>query len=69
MYINEDPNRLLPLDALRELAREGSIGKLSDHFYAFSGCSTYYESAVRMGREIAGEIKSLEMDAALITSA
>jgi glycine reductase len=69
MYINEDPNRLLPLDALRALEQEGSIGKVSDHFYAFSGCSTYYESAVRMGREIAGEIKSLEMDAALITSA
>jgi len=69
MYVNEDPNRLLPLDALRDLERKGDIGRLADHFYAFSGCSTYYESAVRMGREIAEEIKSLKLDAALVTSA
>jgi glycine reductase len=69
MYVDEDPNRLLPLDVLRAMEREGRIGKLSDHLYTFSGCSTYYESATRMGEEIAQGLKELGADAAFITSA
>ncbi len=67
--VNQDPNRLVPLDILRALEREGRIAGILEEFYTFSGCSTYYESAAEMGREIALDLRNREVDAALITSA
>ena len=67
-YVNEDPDRLVPLDALRELEREGKVGRIHDHFYTLAGCSTYYEAGARMGSEIARELKASKVDAALVTA-
>ena len=33
VYANDDPNRVLPVDVMREFEREGRIGKLHDYFY------------------------------------
>ena len=67
-YVNEDPNRIVPLDALRELEAQGRIRKVFDHFYTLAGCSTYYEAGAQMGKEIARELKAAGVDAVLITS-
>jgi glycine reductase len=67
-YVNEDPDRLVPLDVLRDVEREGQVGKIHDHFYALAGCSTYYEAGARMGSEIARELKASGVHAALITA-
>jgi len=31
-YANEDPDRVVPLDVMRHLEREGKIGKVFDYF-------------------------------------
>lgn len=34
VYANADPDRVLPVDVLRDLEKEGKIGKLYDYFYS-----------------------------------
>lgn len=68
MDVNGDPHRLVPLDALREMERAGRFGNLFSEFYSFAGCSTAYESAARMGREMAQDLKKRGVDAVLLTS-
>ena len=53
----ENPNRLLPLDVLRELERERVIGRVADMFYTTSGNATSVENAVQFGKAIAEDIR------------
>jgi glycine reductase len=53
----EDPNRLLPLDVLREFELENVIGKVADVFYSTSGNATSVENAARFGKAIAEDIR------------
>jgi betaine reductase len=57
--INEDPNRLLPIDVLADMEKKGQIGKLFPFFYSTCGCGTYIGEARRIGKEIT---KSLKVD-------
>jgi glycine reductase len=52
----EDPNRLLPLDVLRELEAEKAIGNVAEFFYTTSGNATSVENATRFGKAIAEDI-------------
>lgn len=64
---NADPNRLVPLDAARELEREGSIGTLHDVFYTTSGVDTPVAVAARHGQEIAAELREAKVGAVILT--
>jgi glycine reductase complex component B subunit gamma len=66
-YANEDPNRLVPLDAVRELERDGAIGQLHDVFYTTSGVDTPVAVAARHGQEIAAELREAEIGAVILT--
>jgi betaine reductase len=55
VYANEDPDRVLPLDAARLLEKERAFAKLYDYYYVTVGNVTAVASAARYGREI-GEI-------------
>jgi betaine reductase len=55
--INEDPNRLLPIDVLINMEERGEIGKLFPFFYSTCGCGMYIGEAKRIGREIAESLK------------
>jgi len=66
-FANQDPNRLVPLDAVRELEREGRIGRLHDAFYTTSGVDTPVATAAKFGQEIAAELKSAEVSAVILT--
>lgn len=68
-YVEEDPNRLVPVDALRELERCGKIGKLYDSFIATTGVMTSAEKSIRLGRRIASYVMEKQVDAVIITSA
>ena len=37
VYANADPNRVLPVDVMREFEKEGRIGELSHYYYATVG--------------------------------
>jgi glycine reductase len=65
---NEDPNRTVPLDVLREFADEGKIGGVYKYFYSTVGTGTTQAEAARMGREIARELIDAEVRAAILTS-
>jgi glycine reductase len=64
---NADPNRLVPLDAVRELEHEGRIGRLHDVFYTTTGVDTPVAAARRFGQEIGTELREAGVEAVLLT--
>jgi betaine reductase len=56
-FARADPNRLVPLDVLHDLAIEGVIGTVGEVFYTTAGNGTSVENAIRFGREIAQDIR------------
>ncbi len=68
VYANENPNRVLPLDLLKELEELGEIGSLYEHYFVTTGNSTSVADATRMGEEIAKELKNAGVDGAIMTS-
>lgn len=67
-YANEDPNRIVPLDAMRQLEREGAFGRLHEHFYSTVGNGTTIGNAERFGREIGQELLAAGVQAVVFTS-
>ena len=67
-FVRNDPDRLVPLDVMREFEREGVIGKLYDAFLSTSGLANPLANTRRMGREMAQRIKQLGVDAVILTS-
>jgi betaine reductase len=67
-FVCQDPDRLVPLDAMRELEKEGVIGELHNEFLATSGLANPLSNTRRMGREMAEKIKKLGIDAVILTS-
>jgi glycine reductase complex component B subunit gamma len=64
---NEDPNRLVPLDAARALEREGAFGRLYDWFFTTSGVDTPVATAATFGREMADELRDAGVQAVILT--
>ncbi len=50
-YANTDPNRVLPIDVLREMEKEGVFGKLYDYFFTTVGNGTSVASS-KFGAEM-----------------
>lgn len=67
-WANEDPNRVVPLDELRELEREGRIGKVYARFFTTCGIGTNVVNAKKIGAGIARELKNDGVQAAIFTS-
>ncbi len=67
--VNEDPDRLLPVDVLRDLVDEQALGALHETFYSTTGNGTYPEVAIGMAREIAGDLRRGGVDGVILTSA
>ncbi len=65
--VNADPDRLVPVDAMRELEREGKIGKLYEYFYTTSGNGTPVKDCIRMGKEMAASLASEGVDGVILT--
>jgi betaine reductase len=65
---NEDPDRVLPLDVMRQLEAEGTIGQLFDYYYVSVGSSASTSAAHRFGKEIADELRAAAVDAVLLTT-
>ena len=67
-YANEDPNRVLPVDAMRELEKEGVFRKFHETYYSTVGNGTSVANASRFGSEIAQKLKEQNVDAVIVTS-
>jgi glycine reductase len=69
VQVLEDPNRLVPVDAMREFVKEGRIGKLHPTFFSTSGNATVSRRCAEMGEEMGEEIKRMGgIDAVILTS-
>lgn len=68
VYANEDPNRVLPVDILREFEREGKIGRLHDVFYSTVGNGTSVAASKAYAAEYAARLKDANVDAVIMTS-
>jgi glycine reductase len=67
-YVEQDPDRLVPVDALRDLEKAGVVGKLHDCFISTSGLANPLANSRRLGREIAQKLKQEGVDAVILTS-
>jgi glycine reductase complex component B subunit gamma len=65
---NQDPHRLVPLDVMRELERQGIIGKLHESIHATGGAHAAIENATRIGQSIAERLKSSGVNGVILTS-
>jgi glycine reductase len=63
-----DPNRAVPLDAARLLEREGTIGRLHDAYYVTTGNMGNLKTMMRLGAEIAQDMKAQGVQAAILTA-
>lgn len=64
-----DPDRLVPIDVMRDLEREGKIGHLYGWFYSTAGCTVEFGHAIRMGKEIAKDLLKNGITGVILTSA
>ncbi len=67
-FANDNPNIIVPLDALRDYEREGKIGRIHDYIYCTVGTGTTQAEASRMGREIAQQLRDANVSAVILTS-
>ena len=67
-YCNENPNRVLPVDVLRDMEKEGKIGKLHDKYYTTVGNGTAVKSAKKFAAEIAEKLVKDGVQAVVLTS-
>lgn len=68
VYATEDPDRVVPLDALRAIEKEGGIGEVFGKLYSTVGNTTAVSSAKKFAEEIAADMKKNEVSAAILTS-
>ena len=67
-FANADPNRVLPLDVVRELESEGAFGSLHGSYYATVGNGTSVANAEKYGCEIAKLLLADGVQAVILTS-
>ncbi len=65
---NQAPDRVLPVDVLREMEKKGKIGKLHNLFYTTVGNGTSVSNSKAFGAEIAMHLKNAGVSAAILTS-
>lgn len=68
VYANEDADRVLPVDVMRDLVKEGKIGSLHRYFYTTVGNGTAVKSSKAFAAAYAKELKADGVDAVILTS-
>ena len=68
VFMHENPNYGVPLDACREIEREGVFRKLYPYFYVTPGVGGWVSAMEAIGREILQDMKAEGIDAALLVS-
>jgi betaine reductase len=67
-YANKDADRVLPVDVMRDLVKEGVIGSLHEAWYATVGNGTAVASAKAYAAAIAEDLRNHQVDAVILTS-
>ena len=67
-HIRRDPHRIVPLDVVRDLEREGRVGAVHPDLYVTMGNVAPVAWARRYGREIAEDLREQQIEAVLLTA-
>jgi len=67
-FINEDPNRLVPLDVLRQMEKIGIFKELFPLLFVTTGVATTMANGKRIGKAIAGELKECDVSGVILTA-
>jgi glycine reductase len=65
---NEDPNRVLPIDAVRELEADGSIGRLHEEYWVFVGSGASTTNAKRFAEQMARDLVASSVEGVIFTA-
>ena len=68
VYANDLPDRVAPLDLMKEAVKEGKIGKVYKDFYTTTGTGTAVGKSEEFGTEIGKELKEAGVDGVIMTS-
>lgn len=68
VYANEDLDRVLPIDVLREMEAKGEIGSIHEYWYATVGNGTAVANCKKYATEIAEDLNAAGVDAVILTS-
>lgn len=68
VYANEDPDRVIPVDILREKEKNGEIGSLHRYYYSTTGNGTSVANSKKYAAEIAKELVADGVDGVILTS-
>jgi glycine reductase len=66
--IRRDPHRIVPLDIVRDLQREGRLGYVHPDLYVTMGNVAPVARAQRFGKEIAEDLRKQQIEAVLLTA-
>ena len=68
-HVKNDPNRLLPVDVMKDLVAEGKLGGIDELTYAMPACTTVSKKCEENGAIIAQDILAKgKADAVILTS-
>lgn len=68
VYANVDPNRVLPVDVLKDLQAEGKIGSIHPFYYTTVGNGTSVKNSKAFATEFAQTLLAAGVDAVILTS-
>lgn len=68
VYANEKPDRVAPLDMLKQYEKDGYIGNVYEYFYTTTGTGTSVGNSIKFGTEIGKELKEAGVDGVILTS-
>lgn len=68
VYANLDADRVLPVDVMRDLVKEGVVGELHEKFYTTVGNGTAVASSKKFAHEYAQKLLADGVDAVILTS-
>ncbi len=68
VYANDDSDRVIPVDVLRDMEREGKIGSLHHLFYTTTGNGTAVASSKAFAAEFSKKLLADGVDAVILTS-
>jgi glycine reductase len=68
VFVKQDPNRLVPVDVMREFEKEGVIGTLHEEFYTTTGVANIVETMSGIGKKIAEELIAKGISGVILTS-
>ena len=68
VYANDDLDRVLPLDVLKDMLRAGEIGSLHDYWYSTVGNGTSVANSKKFAAQIANHLIEDRVDCVILTS-